>query len=78
MWSTTSFLLHFEKYYHYMTIKLLIFSVQDWFTMCANLISGVSGEAVQWVTPLGLPVMQPYMRLGQIPSLKSAKYRMYE
>ena len=36
--------------------------IQDWFTECARLISGVCGKNVEWVTPLGLPVVQPYNR----------------
>ncbi|XP_050677146.1 DNA-directed RNA polymerase, mitochondrial [Leptidea sinapis] len=36
--------------------------IQDWFTECAKVISGVCGESVEWVTPLGLPVLQPYYR----------------
>ncbi|XP_050347708.1 DNA-directed RNA polymerase, mitochondrial [Nymphalis io] len=36
--------------------------IQDWFTDCAKVISGVCGESVEWVTPLGLPVLQPYFR----------------
>ncbi|KAJ8712475.1 hypothetical protein PYW07_005317 [Mythimna separata] len=36
--------------------------IQDWFTDCAKLISAVCGESVEWVTPLGLPVVQPYYR----------------
>ncbi|XP_013189813.2 DNA-directed RNA polymerase, mitochondrial isoform X1 [Amyelois transitella] len=36
--------------------------IQDWFTDCAKVISGVCGESVEWVTPLGLPVVQPYHR----------------
>ncbi|KAL4703702.1 hypothetical protein ACJJTC_004117 [Scirpophaga incertulas] len=36
--------------------------IQDWFTECAKLVSGVCGESVEWVTPLGLPVVQPYYR----------------
>ncbi|XP_048479577.1 DNA-directed RNA polymerase, mitochondrial isoform X3 [Plutella xylostella] len=36
--------------------------IQDWFTDCAKLISGVCGESVEWITPLGLPVVQPYYR----------------
>ncbi|CAG9788852.1 unnamed protein product [Diatraea saccharalis] len=36
--------------------------IQDWFTDCAKLISGVCGESVEWVTPLGLRVVQPYYR----------------
>ncbi|XP_017063285.2 LOW QUALITY PROTEIN: DNA-directed RNA polymerase, mitochondrial [Drosophila eugracilis] len=36
--------------------------IQDWFTECARLISGVCSQNVEWVTPLGLPVVQPYNR----------------
>lgn len=39
--------------------------IQDWFTDCAKLISTVCGENVEWVTPLGLPVVQPYYRLDK-------------
>ncbi|KAF7655790.1 hypothetical protein LDENG_00050760 [Lucifuga dentata] len=35
--------------------------IQDWLTESARLISK-SGRTVQWVTPLGLPVIQPYHR----------------
>ncbi|XP_071439372.1 DNA-directed RNA polymerase, mitochondrial [Hetaerina americana] len=37
--------------------------IQDWFTDCARLISQVCGRSVEWVTPLGLPVVQPYHRV---------------
>ncbi|XP_017154229.1 DNA-directed RNA polymerase, mitochondrial [Drosophila miranda] len=36
--------------------------IQDWFTECARLISGVCSQNVEWITPLGLPVVQPYNR----------------
>lgn len=36
--------------------------IQDWFTECAQLISQICGQNVEWVTPLGLPVVQPYSR----------------
>lgn len=36
--------------------------IQDWFTECARLISQVRGVNVEYVTPLGLPVVQPYSR----------------
>ncbi|GJQ79965.1 hypothetical protein Trydic_g9443 [Trypoxylus dichotomus] len=36
--------------------------IQDWFTECARLISSVCGANVEWVTPLGLPIVQPYFR----------------
>lgn len=34
---------------------------QDWLTDSARLISK-AGHTVQWVTPLGLPIIQPYHR----------------
>lgn len=37
--------------------------IQDWFTDCARLISSVGGKTVEWRTPLGLPIVQPYCRL---------------
>ena len=36
--------------------------IQDWLTDCARQISTVCGQNVEWVTPLGLPVVQPYNR----------------
>lgn len=34
--------------------------IQDWFTQCAQQIAAVRGQNVEWITPLGLPVVQPY------------------
>ncbi|XP_066992363.2 DNA-directed RNA polymerase, mitochondrial [Anabrus simplex] len=39
--------------------------IQDWFTDCARLISQVCGQNVEWVTPLGLPIVQPYNRFNK-------------
>lgn len=36
--------------------------IQDWFTDCARVISTRCNQYVQWVTPLGLPVLQPYYK----------------
>ncbi|XP_064610469.1 DNA-directed RNA polymerase, mitochondrial-like [Liolophura sinensis] len=36
--------------------------IQDWLTVSAHLISTVSGKPVEWVTPLGFPIVQPYHR----------------
>lgn len=36
--------------------------IQDWFTECARQISTTRAHNVEWVTPLGLPVVQPYSR----------------
>ena len=38
-------------------------SIMAWMNQCAMLIAG-SGQPVGWTTPLGLPVVQPYRRLG--------------
>ncbi|KAJ8951598.1 hypothetical protein NQ318_020475 [Aromia moschata] len=40
--------------------------IQDWFTECARLISAVGCKHVEWVTPLGLPIVQPYFRYKQL------------
>lgn len=40
--------------------------IQDWLTECARLISITCGKNVEWVTPLGLPVVQPYMKSDKI------------
>ncbi|BES94363.1 Probable Hypothetical protein polymerase III subunit RPC6 [Nesidiocoris tenuis] len=37
--------------------------IQDWFTESARLISMLCGKNVAYLTPLGLPVVQPYVRL---------------
>ena len=37
--------------------------IQDWLTDCAKLISKVYGKPVEWTTPLGFPVIQPYHKL---------------
>lgn len=36
--------------------------IQDWFTECAQIISSICCANVEWVTPLGLPIIQPYMK----------------
>jgi DNA-directed RNA polymerase len=43
-------------------ILIANFAVQDWFTESARLISQIRGQNVEWVTPLGLPIVQPYMK----------------
>ena len=37
--------------------------IQDWLTESAKLISTVAGENVEWITPIGLPVVQPYNKI---------------
>ena len=43
--------------------------IQDWFTFCAKSITGVLGKNVEWVTPLGLPVVQPYTSVSSYNGL---------
>lgn len=37
--------------------------IQDWLTQCAKVIAGECNANVEWETPLGLPVVQPYTQL---------------
>ncbi|KAK5576563.1 hypothetical protein RB653_007707 [Dictyostelium firmibasis] len=39
-------------------------SIMKWMSECSSLIAK-SGECVSWVTPLGLPVVQPYRKGGR-------------
>ncbi|KAJ3645908.1 hypothetical protein Zmor_023531 [Zophobas morio] len=48
--------------------------IQDWFTECARLISS-SGQHVEWVTPMGLPIVQPYIKYKHLGS--SMVYKPY-
>ena len=43
------------------SLPAVILLSQDWLTESARLISK-SGHTVEWVTPLGLPIIQPYHR----------------
>ncbi|XP_057342179.1 DNA-directed RNA polymerase, mitochondrial [Microplitis mediator] len=45
--------------------------IQDWFTDCAQVISAIKGKNMEWVTPLGLPVIQPYSKV--LPSRSKFK-----
>jgi DNA-directed RNA polymerase len=37
--------------------------IQNWLGECSNLITSQAAQPVSWLTPLGLPVMQPYRRI---------------
>lgn len=39
--------------------------IQDWFTDCARHITKNQNRHVEWVTPLGLPVVQPYTKFSR-------------
>lgn len=40
--------------------------IQDWFTECARLISAVGCQHVEWIMPLGLPIVQPYFKYKKL------------
>ncbi|XP_046397226.1 DNA-directed RNA polymerase, mitochondrial-like [Ischnura elegans] len=58
--------------------------IQDWFTDCAKIISKTCRQCVEWVTPLGLPVVQPYQHVitskrqgSSIPLVVSSEWRSF-
>ncbi|XP_059474955.1 DNA-directed RNA polymerase, mitochondrial [Neocloeon triangulifer] len=51
--------------------------IQDWLTDCARLISRIKSKNVEWVTPLGLPVVQPYIKETKAPEMSSNSSTKY-
>ncbi len=47
--------------------------LQNWLTLCAELVSKTSKKHMSWVTPLGLPVVQPYRRQVNVYEKASKK-----
>uniref|UniRef100_T1IV89 DNA-directed RNA polymerase n=1 Tax=Strigamia maritima TaxID=126957 RepID=T1IV89_STRMM len=47
--------------------------IQEWFTKSANLISIITKKPVEWVTPIGLPVVQPYLLVKAVTTTKDKK-----
>jgi DNA-directed RNA polymerase len=39
-------------------------NIKEWFAKCAKVVAS-TGEPVKWITPLGLPCVQPYKYLSQ-------------
>ena len=53
---------------------MLPFVLQAWFTDCAGVISGTFLKNVEWETPIGLAVIQPYAkRISYGGNFKSGK-----
>lgn len=36
--------------------------IQDWLTECCRLVCMSRNQNMEWMTPLGLPVVQPYSK----------------
>jgi len=51
---------------------------QDWLVTCADVIARVRHEPVEWVTPLGWPVLQPYFRTNKLVDRKRGNTVKYE
>ena len=39
-------------------------NIKEWFSKCAKVVAA-TGDPVKWLTPLGLPCVQPYKQLAQ-------------
>ena len=64
-----SFVLSFFSFFHSFFLSFLlsfvyILSPQDWLSASARKVS-LAGRPMEWVTPLGLPVVQPYHKMYQ-------------
>lgn len=65
LFETNSELYRAAQYLARVTIKCIgdLFSdanqIKDWFAKCAKVVAG-TGEPVKWLSPLGLPCVQPY------------------
>ena len=51
---------------------------QDWLVTCADVIARVRHQPVEWVTPLGWPVIQPYFRINKLVDRKKGDKVAYE
>ncbi|KAL0128377.1 hypothetical protein PUN28_003577 [Cardiocondyla obscurior] len=49
--------------------------IQNWFTDCARIITITCNQYIQWVTPLGLPVVQPYSKPSKSVNPKTKVFR---
>ncbi len=50
--------------------------IKSWLTKCALIISR-AGYSVKWVTPLGLPCVQPYKKLNSLDVIKTHSQGVY-
>ena len=44
--------------------------IKKWFRTCANLVSK-TGNPVGWISPMGLPIVQPYRKLSRFDYVKT-------
>lgn len=49
--------------------------IKAWLRNCANLVSK-TGNPVGWISPLGLPIVQPYRKESKIDIIKTFSHKM--
>jgi DNA-directed RNA polymerase, mitochondrial len=50
--------------------------IKEWFRQCAGRVSK-TGNPVGWITPLGLPVVEPYRKLSRIDAIRTLSHNMH-
>lgn len=60
-WAASQYLVH-KTFHSLEKMFTATKEIQDWFTECARVIAQTRSENIEWVTPLGFPVVQPYSK----------------
>ena len=50
--------------------------IKEWFKRCAGKVSQ-TGNPVSWITPLGLPVVEPYRKLSRLDTIKTISHNLH-
>lgn len=50
--------------------------IKEWFRQCAGKVSK-TGNPVGWITPLGLPVVEPYRRMSKFDTIRTISHDMH-
>ena len=50
--------------------------IKEWFRKCASKVSK-TGNPVGWITPLGLPVVEPYRKLSKLDTIKTVSHNFH-
>ena len=50
--------------------------IKEWFRKCASKVSK-TGNPVGWITPLGLPVVEPYRKISKMDTIKTISHNMH-
>jgi DNA-directed RNA polymerase, mitochondrial len=50
-------------------------NIKQWFRKCASIVSK-TGNPVGWITPLGLPVVEPYRKMNKMDTIRTLTHSM--